>query len=69
MEKVKVRTVYPENPIDNYEDWMSHIRKNLVILRQQIELYERQEASRRDALRRTQDSTHGVHSQEQPRVH
>ena len=64
MEKVKVRTVYPDNPIDNYKDWMAHIKKNLATLRKQIELYERQEASRRDALRRTQHPTYRVYSQE-----
>lgn len=58
MEKINVKTSYPDNPIDSYEKWRQHIRHNLVILRCKLDAYERQETNRRNALLQAEDSTY-----------
>ena len=64
MEKVNVKTIYPDNPCKTYEEWRMHIRKNLIALRCKLDAYERQETSRRIALQRLEYSTYGIHSEE-----
>ena len=43
MEKMNVRTIYPDNPCDSYKEWMEHIQTNLRILRTKINAYTRLE--------------------------
>jgi len=54
----KVRTVYPDRQCASYEEWRRHIRRNLIILRKQIQSYELRQKNTQGSLQEPKDPTY-----------